>query len=47
MLQIDQKIISIAKKGIRNCPFNFFLFQKNIQKENISAQNVLRINQNI
>ncbi len=39
MLLIDQKIIKRAKKGIRKCPFNYFLFQS-LQKESISAQNV-------
>ena len=39
MLLIDQKIFSRAKKGIRNCPFNFFLFQR-LQKESLSAQKV-------
>ena len=41
MLLIDQKMIKRAKKGIRNCPFNFCLFQ-NLQKESISAQNVFK-----
>ncbi len=39
MLLIDQKIFRRAKKGIKNCPFNFFLFQC-LQKESLSAQNV-------
>ena len=39
MLLIDQKIFRRAKKGIRNCPFNLFLFQS-IQKESLSAQDV-------
>ena len=39
MLLIDQKIIRRAKEGIRNCPFNFFLFES-LKKESISAQNV-------
>ena len=39
MLLIDQKIIRRAKKGIRNSPFNFFLFQS-LQKGSLSAQNV-------
>ena len=39
MLLIDQKIFRRAKQGIRNCPFNFFLFQS-LQKESLSAQNV-------
>ncbi len=40
MLLIDQKIFRRAKKGIRNCPFNLFLFQS-LQKFSLSAQNVL------
>ena len=39
MLLIDQKIFRRAKKGIRNCPFNFFLFQT-LEKESLTAQNV-------
>ena len=39
MLLIDQKIFRRAEKGIRSCPFNFFLFQS-LQKESLSAQNV-------
>ena len=39
MLLIDQKIFKRAKKGIRNCPFNFFLFQS-LKKGSLSAQNV-------
>ena len=39
MLLIDKKIIRRAQKGIRNCPFNLFLFQS-LQKESLSAQNV-------
>ena len=39
MFLIDQKIFRRAKKGIKNCPFNFFLFQS-LQKESLSAQNV-------
>ena len=39
MLLIDQKILSRAKKGIRNCPFNLFLFQ-NLLESSLSAQNV-------
>ena len=39
MLLIDQKIFRRAKKGIRNCPFNFFLFQS-LQEGSLSAQNV-------
>ena len=41
MLLIDQKIFRRAKKGIRNCPFNFFLF-KSLQKRSLSAQNVFK-----
>ena len=40
MLLIDQKIFRRAKKGIRNSPFNLFLFQT-LQKGSLSAQNVL------
>ena len=39
MLLIDQKIFKRAKKGIRNCPFNLFLFQ-NLKIGSLSAQNV-------
>ena len=39
MLLIDQKIFRRAKKAIRNCPFNFFLFQS-LKKGSLSAQNV-------
>ena len=39
MLLIDQKIFRRAKKGIRNCPFNFFLFIS-LQEGSLSAQNV-------
>tara|TARA_Y100001968_G_scaffold128447_1_gene117302 strand:+ start:849 stop:1223 length:375 start_codon:yes stop_codon:yes gene_type:complete len=39
MLLIDQKIFRRAKRGIKNSPFNFFLFQS-LQKESLSAQNV-------
>ena len=39
MLLIDQKIFRRAKKGIRNCPFNLFLFQS-IKRESLSAQDV-------
>ena len=39
MLLIDQKIFRRAKKGIKNCPFNFFLFQS-LLKSSLSAQNV-------
>ena len=40
MLLIDQKIFKRAQKGIRNCPFNLFLFQS-LQIGSLSAQNVL------
>ena len=40
MLLIDQKIFRRAKKGIRNCPFNLFLFQS-LQEGSLNAQNVL------
>ena len=39
MLLIDQKIFRRAKKGIKNCPFNLFLFQSLLNRS-ISAQNV-------
>ena len=39
MLLIDQKIFRRAKKGIINCPFNFFLFQT-LLESSLSAQNV-------
>ena len=39
MFLIDQKIFRRAKKGIKKCPFNFFLFQS-LQKESLSAENV-------
>jgi len=39
MLLIDQKIFRRAKKGIRSCPFNLYLFQS-LQKGSLSAQNV-------
>ena len=39
MLLIDQKIFIRAKKGIRNCPFNLFLFQS-LKECSLSAQNV-------
>ena len=39
MLLIDQKIFKRAKKGIRNCPFNFFLFQS-LQEVSLSAEDV-------
>ena len=39
MLLIDQKIFKRAKKGISNCPFNFFLFQS-LQEGSLSAEDV-------
>ena len=39
MLLIDQKIFTRAKKGIRSCPFNLFLFQS-LLEGSLSAQNV-------
>ena len=39
MLLIDRKIFRRAKKGIRNCPFNLFLFQS-LLEGSLSAQNV-------
>ena len=39
MLLIDQKIFRRAERGIRNCPFNFFLFQT-LLDGSLSAQNV-------
>ncbi len=39
MLLNDKKIFRRASKGIRNCPFNLFLFQS-LQKGSLSAQNV-------
>ncbi len=39
MLLIDQKIFRRAKKGIKSCPFNFFLFQS-LLEGSLSAQNV-------
>tara|TARA_B100001029_G_C14733257_1_gene271496 strand:- start:128 stop:502 length:375 start_codon:yes stop_codon:yes gene_type:complete len=39
MLLIDQKIFKRAKKGIRNSPFNLFLFQS-LLEGSLSAQNV-------
>ncbi len=39
MLLIDQKIIRRAKEGIKNCPFNIFLFQS-LQEGSLSAQKV-------
>ena len=39
MLLIDQKIFRSAKKGIKNCPFNLFLFQT-LQEGSLIAQDV-------
>jgi len=39
MMLIDQKIFRRANKGIRNCPFNLFLFQS-LLEGSLSAQNV-------
>ena len=39
MLLIDKKIFRRAKKGIRNCPFNFFLFQS-LLEGSLSAQKI-------
>tara|TARA_Y100001968_G_scaffold97499_1_gene87470 strand:- start:353 stop:727 length:375 start_codon:yes stop_codon:yes gene_type:complete len=39
MFLIDQKIFRRAKKGLKNCPFNLFLFQS-LQEGSLSAQNV-------
>ena len=39
MLIIDKKIFRRAKQGIRNCPFNLFLFES-LQKGSLNAQNV-------
>jgi hypothetical protein len=39
MLLIDQKIFRRAKKGIRNCPFNLFLFES-LKRKSLSADNV-------
>ena len=39
MLLIDQRIFRRAKKGIRTCPFNLFLFQSLLDRS-LSAQNV-------
>ena len=41
MLLIDQKIFRRAKKGIRNSPFNLFLFQS-LLEGSLSAENVFR-----
>ena len=39
MLLIDQKIFRRAKRGIRNSPFNFFLFIS-LQEGSLSAEDV-------
>ena len=39
MLLIDQKIFRRAKKGLKSCPFNLFLFQS-LLEGSLSAQNV-------
>ena len=39
MLLIDQKIFRRAKKGIKKCPFNLFLFQS-LLKGSLSARDV-------
>tara|TARA_Y100001968_G_scaffold300973_1_gene312886 strand:+ start:324 stop:698 length:375 start_codon:yes stop_codon:yes gene_type:complete len=39
MLLIDQKIFIRAKKGIKNCPFNLFLFHS-LKEGSLSAQDV-------
>jgi len=39
MLLIDKKIFRRAQKGIKNSPFNLFLFQS-LQRGSLSAQNV-------
>tara|TARA_Y100001968_G_scaffold122354_1_gene111334 strand:+ start:88 stop:462 length:375 start_codon:yes stop_codon:yes gene_type:complete len=39
MLLIDPKIFKRAKRGIKNCPFNLFLFQS-LLDDSLSAQNV-------
>ncbi len=41
MLLIDQKIFRRANKGIRNCPFNLFLFEC-LQKASLSAEDVFQ-----
>ena len=41
MLLIDQKIFKRAKKGIRSCPFNLFLFQSLLER-GLSAENVFQ-----
>tara|TARA_Y100001968_G_scaffold268233_1_gene258505 strand:- start:122 stop:496 length:375 start_codon:yes stop_codon:yes gene_type:complete len=40
MLLIDQKIFQRANNGIRNCPFNLFLF-KSLLEGSLSAEDVL------
>ena len=39
MLLIDQKIFRRAQKGIKNCPFNLYLFQS-LLDGSLTAQNV-------
>ena len=39
MLLIDQKIFRRAQRGMKNCPFNLFLFQS-LLKGSLSAENV-------
>ena len=39
MLLIDQKIFRRANKGIRNCPFNLFLFQT-LLEGSLSSQDI-------
>ncbi len=41
MLLLDQKIFRRAKQGIKNCPFNSFLFQS-LKEGSLSAQNVFQ-----
>ena len=41
MLLIDQKIFRRANKGIRNSPFNLFLFQS-LLESSLSAENVFQ-----
>ena len=41
MLLIDQKIFRRAKKGIRSCPFNLFLFQT-LLEDSLSAENIFQ-----
>mgnify|MGYP001377594104 CR=1 FL=1 len=39
MLLIDQKIFRRSQRGIKNCPFNLFLFQSLLNRS-LSAENV-------